>query len=78
LSICPAQWAAGLDQNSQEQGRLIQLLLESIAGNMISERPGRSEPRAVKRRPKPYLNLTVSIHEMVEKIKKEKDHAKGA
>jgi hypothetical protein len=62
----------------QEQGRLIQLLLESIAGNMISERPGRSELRAVKRRPKPYLNLTAPIHEMAEKIKKEKDHAKGA
>ncbi len=53
----------------QEQGRLIQLLLESIDGNMISERPGRSEPRAVKRRPKPYLNLTVPIHEMAEKNK---------
>jgi hypothetical protein len=51
------QWEPHLNQSKmsrQEQGRLIQLLLESIAGNMISERPGRSEPRAVKRRPKPY------------------------
>jgi hypothetical protein len=75
------QWEPHLNQSKmsrQEQGRLIQLLLESIAGNMISERPGRSEPRAVKRRPKPYRNLTVPRHEMAEKIKREKDHAKGA
>ena len=62
----------------QEQGRLVQLLLESIASNIISERPGRSEPRAVKRRPKPYRRLTVPRHEMAEKLKKEKDHAKAA
>ena len=75
------QWEPHLNQSKmsrQEQGRLIQLLLESIAGNIISERPGRSEPRAVKRRPKPYRRLTAPRHEMTEKIKREKNHAKAA
>ncbi len=75
------QWEPHLNQSKmsrQEQDRLIQLLLESIAGNTISERPGRSEPRAVKRRPKPYRRLTVPRHEMAEKQKREKDHAKAA
>jgi hypothetical protein len=75
------QWEPHLNQGKmsrQEQGRLIRLLLESKAGNIISERPGRSEPRAVKRRPKPYRRLTVPRHEMTEKIKREKNHAKAA
>jgi hypothetical protein len=75
------QWEPHLNQSKmsrQEQGRLIRLLLESIASNIISERPGRSEPRAVKRRPKPYRKLTVPRHEMTEKIKREKDRAKAA
>jgi hypothetical protein len=75
------QWEPHLNQDKmsrQEKGRLIRLLLESIAGNIISERPGRSEPRAVKRRPKPYRRLTVPRHEMTEKIKREKNHAKAA
>jgi hypothetical protein len=75
------QWEQHLNQRKmsrQEQGRLVKLLLESIAGNIISERPGRSEPRAVKRKPKPYQRLTVPRHEMAEKLKKEKDHAKAA
>ncbi len=75
------QWEPYLNQSQmsgQEQGRLIQLLLESIAGNIISERPDRSEPRVVKRRPKPYRRLTVPRHEMAEKLKREKAHAKAA
>ncbi len=75
------QWEPHLNQSQmsgQEQGRLIQLLLESIAGNIISERPDRSEPRAVERRPKPYRRLTVPRREMAEKLKREKAHAKAA
>lgn len=61
------QWEPHLNQakiNCQEQGRLIRLLYESIAGNIVPERPGRSEPRAVKRRPKPFALLTAPRHEM--------------
>jgi hypothetical protein len=29
-------------------------LLRTLAGDLVPRRPGRSEPRAIKRRPKPY------------------------
>jgi hypothetical protein len=63
------QWEPHLNQSKisrQERDRLIRLLYESIAGNIVPERPGRSEPRAVKRRPKPYQLLTAPRHEMKE------------
>lgn len=63
------QWEPHLNQNKishQEQRRLIQLLYESIADYIVPERPGRSEPRAVKRRLKPYQLLTAPRHEMQE------------
>ena len=31
-----------------------EVLLDAVAGHQVGNRPGRSEPRAVKRRPKPY------------------------
>ena len=34
-------------------------LLNAVAGHRVGNRPGRSEPRAVKRRPKPYPRLTI-------------------
>jgi len=61
------QWEPHLNQSKishQEQQHLIQLLYESIADYIVPERPGRSEPRAVKRRPKPYQLLTAPRHEM--------------
>ncbi|CAH1387920.1 hypothetical protein NTGM5_730001 [Candidatus Nitrotoga sp. M5] len=61
------QWEPHLNQTKishQEQRRLIQLLYESIADYIVPERPDRSEPRAVKRRPKPYQLLTAPRHEM--------------
>lgn len=63
------QWEPHLNQTKNgrtKQGHLIQLLYESIAGNILIERPGRSEPRAVKRRPKPYQLLNKPRHEMKE------------
>ncbi|MDQ6986752.1 MAG: hypothetical protein Q9M25_03005, partial [Mariprofundaceae bacterium] len=46
------------------QKHLIQLLYTSIAGNIVIERPERSEPRAVKRRPKNHQLLNKPRHEM--------------
>lgn len=37
---------------------LYEALLQGIASHRIGNRPGRSEPRAVKRRPKPFPRLT--------------------
>ena len=73
------QWEPQLNQSKicrQERDRLIGLLYDSIAGNLIPYRPGRSEPRAVKRRPKPYRLLTVPRHEMIALQNKERIHAK--
>lgn len=39
--------------------RFLEVLLDAIAYHKIGNRPGRVEPRAVKRRPKPYPRLTV-------------------
>ncbi len=61
------QWEPHLNQaslKSKDRARLIDLLYESIANNLIISRPGRSEPRAVKRRPKPFQLLTAPRHEM--------------
>ena len=62
----------------QEQRRSIQLLYESIADYIVPERPGRSEPRAVKRRPKSYQLLTAPRHEMKVTLHRSRYHAKGA
>lgn len=75
------QWEPHLNQpnvNRLEQDRLIQLMYESIAGNVVPLRPGRREPRAVKRRPKPYQLLTAPRHEMVEIKHRSRYRAKAA
>ena len=75
------QWEPHLNQakiSRQERHQLIGHLYESIAGKRVPERPGRSEPRAVKRRPKPYQLLTAPRHEMKEIPHRGKGRAKSA
>ena len=75
------QWEPHLNQanmSRQKQNDLIRLLYESIAGKITPERPGRSEPRAVKRRPRPYQLLTMPRHETKEIKHRSKYRAKGA
>jgi len=45
---------------------LIRKLLAVLADDPVPERPGRREPRAIKRRPKPYPLLTKPRHQFVE------------
>jgi hypothetical protein len=45
-------------RSGQKQRRLMADLLRVLALDLAPERPGRREPRAVKRRPKPYPLLT--------------------
>jgi len=55
------QWEPHLSQpdiSKVECNRLMQCLFASIAGSTLHQRPGRNEPRAVKRRPKPHRLLT--------------------
>lgn len=75
------QWEPHLNQakiSSQERERLIGLLYDSIAGNIVLERPGRREPRAVKRRPKNFALLTAPRHVMKEIPHRAKYHAEAA
>ena len=63
------QWEPQFTQSrikQHERNRLVELLYDSIANNKVDNRPGRSEPRAVKRRPKPYQLLTAPRHLMKE------------
>jgi hypothetical protein len=40
--------------------------LRSLAEDLVPKRPGRREPRAVKRRPKPYPRLNQPRHQFRE------------
>jgi hypothetical protein len=53
-------------RSKKKQNQLIVQLLEAIARDAVPERPGRMEPRAVKRRPKPYQLLNRPRHHMKE------------
>ena len=75
------QWEPCLNQakiSPQECTRLIALLYDSIGRKVVPERPGRSEPRAVKRRPKNFALLTAPRHEMQEIKHRSKYTAKKA
>ena len=49
-----------------ERRRLLASLYAAIGARQITARPGRLEPRCVKRRPKPFALLTTSRHQMIE------------
>ncbi len=62
-------WEPHLNQaelSRAEQFRLLSDLYEAMTNVPIRQRPGRSEPRCVKRRPKNYQRLTAPRHEMKE------------
>src|SRR6266436_437575 len=58
------QVSVAIDQarSGKKQKQLIDKLLQTIAADSVPERPGRREPRAVKRRPKPCAWLTRPRH----------------
>jgi Transposase DDE domain/Insertion element 4 transposase N-terminal len=74
------QWEPKFSQASglQEQRRLLGALRSSIAGHLVPHRPGRQEPRCVKRRPKPFALLTVPRHQMIEIPHRGRYHANAA
>ena len=53
-------------RSRKKQQQLIRQLLEIMARDQVPDRPGRREPRAVKRRPKPYQLLNRPRHRMKE------------
>ena len=58
------QFSAALAQarSAKRQKQLIRNLLQAIAADLVPHRPGRREPRAVKRRPNPCAYLTKPRH----------------
>jgi hypothetical protein len=54
--------AMRLARSQRHANRLHRRLLEILANDLVPQRPGRSEPRATKRRPKPYSFLTKPRH----------------
>lgn len=62
------QFSVALAQarSRRKQQELLDKLLQIIAADEVPERPGRREPRAVKRRPKPCAWLTKPRHQFKE------------
>jgi hypothetical protein len=62
------QYSAAIDKarNRKMRGQLWEDLLRNLTRDLVPLRPGRQEPRAVKRRPKPYPLLNQPRHAFVE------------
>jgi hypothetical protein len=63
------QWEPHLNQvglSSGQRRHLMDQLRTAIASSILSNRPGRREPRCVKRRPKPFALLTKPRDQMIE------------
>ncbi len=74
------QWEPQFSRTSdpREQRRLLDTLRASIAGHCVPNRPGRREPRCVKRRPKPFALLTAPRHQMIEILYRGRHRANAA
>ncbi len=74
-------WEPHLNQakiSRAERCRLISDLYGAMTNTPINQRPGRSEPRCLKRRPKNYQLMTLPRHEMREILHRNKYHAATA
>jgi hypothetical protein len=74
------QWEPNINnaKNSKyELLRLIDILYEIISETLVPDRPGRSEPRVVKRRPKAYQLMTAPRAEMKETKHRGRDDAEA-
>ena len=53
-------------RSKRQRQKLMQGLFAILAADLVPDRPGRREPRAVKRRPKPYPRLMSHRHRWLE------------
>lgn len=60
MQVLAAGWMVMPLLDRQTQMVLLRAELQSVASQIVGNRPGRVEPRAVKRRPKPYRLLTMA------------------
>ena len=58
MQAIAAGWTSILTTDEAGQARLIDLLLRNLSRYQVGHRPDRTEPRAIKRRPKPQRLLT--------------------
>ena len=58
LQAIAASWQVLASSSDSVAAHLVEVELENLAEHTIGNRPGRVEPRAVKRRPKPHDLLT--------------------
>ena len=58
LQCIGANWMVMLLSDDELAVHLIEVTWENLRGQLVGNRPGRTEPRAVKRRPKPHKLLT--------------------
>lgn len=58
LQVIAASWQVIVLSSDSVAGRLVEMELRNLARYIVANRPGRVEPRAVKRRPKPHDLLT--------------------
>lgn len=63
------QLSAGLVAESMLEGYL-RLMLQQIAACEVANRPGRLEPRVVKRRPKPFKLMQKPRHQLKQELRK--------
>ena len=75
------QWEPHLNQTGLKRVdhlRLLDMLYDSILGNPVPYRPGRREPRCLKRRLKGYQLLSAPRYEIQEIAHRSQAYAKGA
>lgn len=63
------QWEPQLHRraaDASERRHLLGSLRAAIGARQVTARPGRREPRCLKRRPKPFALLTAPRHQMLE------------
>lgn len=58
LQTFNAHWPYLLTARGETRQRLVRELVKAVGAHRVGDRPGRYEPRAVKRRPKPHPLLT--------------------
>ncbi|MCF6319124.1 MAG: IS4 family transposase [Proteobacteria bacterium] len=72
------QWQYLLNYSTANQIKIRQAMIDVIADSTLHQRLGRSEPRCVKRRPKPYKLMTQSRAVLKALLLHGENHAKAA
>jgi hypothetical protein len=64
-------------RSQRQRQQLMEEMLAVLASDLVPDRPGRREPRALKRRPKPYPLLTCHRHRFMDIAHRDRDYLKN-